>query len=344
MAPSTTNPKPDRRSKPSRLKNYLRKAASTLGFHKTYNLPLFLIFGLALIGFTLARLPYLHTPTFKSSTMKGEFFHYRQGLPKIGMTLHLGTILPASLLLVWQFVPVIRHNYLVFHRINGYIIILLVFISNAGALMIAHVAFGGGLAVQSFVGLLAIMVTVSIVFAWVNIKRLQIDQHRAWMLRAMFYLGSIITIRLIMILSALIVSQLGKQWMVFSCEKLAYIHGGNVEEVAMLYIGCAQGNGSAMVTVRANMFEGEEENVEAALGLSFGMAGWLAMFLHLIGVEIYLHLTGKEGERLRNVSYERQLEAGYEHPGSAGLTSDRWGDGSEFKPISKGAQIPTGPN
>lgn len=29
------------------------------------------------------------------------------------------------------------------------------------------------------------------------------------------------------------------------------------------------------------------------------------------------------------------LEAGYQYPGSAGLTSDRWGDGLEFKPASK---------
>lgn len=32
-----------------------------------------------------------------------------------------------------------------------------------------------------------------------------------------------------------------------------------------------------------------------------------------------LHLTPKESERLRQVSYQRQLEAGFKNPGHAGL-------------------------
>jgi hypothetical protein len=39
-----------------------------------------------------------------------------------------------------------------------------------------------------------------------------------------------------------------------------------------------------------------------------------------------LHLTPREAERLRQVSYARQLEAGMRSPGSAGLTADRLGD------------------
>ncbi len=32
------------------------------------------------------------------------------------------------------------------------------------------------------------------------------------------------------------------------------------------------------------------------------------------------------------VSYEKQLEAGYKHPGSAGITVDRWGDSAAWEP------------
>jgi hypothetical protein len=53
--------------------------------------------------------------------------------------------------------------------------------------MIARVAFGGGLDIQAGVGMLALMTLVSLGLAYVNIKRLRIDQHRAWMLRAWFY-------------------------------------------------------------------------------------------------------------------------------------------------------------
>ena len=54
--------------------------------------------------------------------------------------------------------------------------------------------------------------------------------------------------------------------------------------------------------------------------------------LHIIGVEIYLNLTPGEPERLCRVSYEKQLKAGFGNPGSAGLTSDRWGDAEKYTP------------
>ncbi len=43
-------------------------------------------------------------------------------------------------------------------------------------------------------------------------------------------------------------------------------------------------------------------------------------------------MTPKESERLRQVSYEKQLEAGFANPGSAGLTADRWGDAERWTP------------
>lgn len=60
------------------------------------------------------------------------------------------------------------------------------------------------------------------------------------------------------------------------------------------------------------------------------MALWLALMLHAIGIEIYLRLTPRETERLREVSYQRQLEAGMRRPGSAGLTADRLGDAEKW--------------
>lgn len=45
-----------------------------------------------------------------------------------------------------------------------------------------------------------------------------------------------------------------------------------------------------------------------------------------------LHLTPAEAERLRNVSYQRQLEAGMKHPGRAGLTADSIGDSPLWVP------------
>jgi Predicted membrane protein (DUF2306) len=304
-----------------------------------------IIFAGAMIGFVLARLSYLNIAgtaesSFANSASPGEWYWYRTGVYRIGITIHLGAILPAGFLMVWQFVPVIRHKLLIFHRINGYVIILLVFVANAGALMICRRSFGGTLETQAGVGLLVIITSTSICLAYYNIKRLQIDQHRAWMLRAMFSLGSIITLRLIMIISTLIITMVGSYYTTMSCDEIIFIHGSS-HPVKEFYPQCSSPNTTVddLVVVHADFGSGQPEQVGASLGMNFGMAMWLAIFLHLVGVETYLALTPRESNRLRQVSYERQMEKGLKHAGSAGLTADRWGDAEGWKPIREVAAI-----
>jgi hypothetical protein len=45
-----------------------------------------------------------------------------------------------------------------------------------------------------------------------------------------------------------------------------------------------------------------------------------------------LRLTPKESDRLRQVSYERQLARGFKRPGYAGLVAERFGDAEPFVP------------
>ena len=122
------------------------------------------------------------------------------------MQLHLYTILPATFLACLQFVPVIRHKLLLFHRLNGYVVVFLSQISSAGVLIIAKHAFGGDFATQTWSGATVILTTLGLAMAYVNIKLLQIDQHRIWMMRAWGWFATIITIRIIMIISAQIIS------------------------------------------------------------------------------------------------------------------------------------------
>lgn len=299
------------------------------------------------MGFTLARLSFLNiagtaSSSFASSASPGEWYWYHKGHYRVGITIHLGTILPAGFLMVWQFIPIIRHKLLLFHRINGYTIILLVLVSNVGALMICRRSFGGTLETQAGVGTLVILSTTSICLAYYNIKRLQIDQHRAWMLRAMFYLGTIITLRLIMFLSALVISQLKSYDTIRPCGEILFMYD-NKTEAKQHYPQCSNSNSTTddLVVVHADFNSGRVEQIGASLGVSFGMAMWLALIMHLVGVEIYLALTPRESNRLRQVSYERQLEQGLKNPGSAGLTSDRWGDAEPWRPdgVEKQAEI-----
>ncbi|GAB7341256.1 hypothetical protein MBLNU457_7531t1 [Dothideomycetes sp. NU457] len=315
-----------------------RKIYGFFGFSRGYNFPLWIIFAGAMLGFSLARLSYLNISgsapsSFASGAAPGEWYWYRSDHYRIGITLHLSTILPAGLLMVWQFVPAIRHRFLLFHRINGYIIIILVLLANAGALMICRRSFGGTIETQVAIVTLATASTVSMAMAYYNIKRLQIDQHRAWMLRAMFYLGTIITLRIIMIISAQITSVVNSYYTVRSCAEIAFIYGSE----ATAWTFYPQCNTTAdpktnLVVVHATFANGLPEQIGTSLGMSFGMAMWLAFVLHLVGVEIYLALTPRESNRLRQVSYERQLERGMKNPGSAGLTADRWGDAEAWKP------------
>jgi len=170
---------------PNALRRGFRKIYRPFGFKKGYNFSLFFLSAGALLGFTLARIQSLnYNGLYLPNAAPGEGYWQSNGHYKKGLLLHLSCILPASFLIILQFVPTIRHRFILFHRISGYLILLLIVTSNAGALMIARRGFGGTVETQAGIGLLAINTTVGIALAYYNIKRLQIDQHRAWMLRS----------------------------------------------------------------------------------------------------------------------------------------------------------------
>lgn len=165
-----------------------------------------------------------------------------------------------------------------------------------------------------------------------------------------------------MIIAAQIVSQIGGYYDARPCEQIEYIFGSQEESVNNYPDCIPYFNGSdpsKQVAVEAN-FNGDPVQLTVALGSNFGSAMWLAFAIHAIGVEIYvsgclrvfiwlfraysfgnrrlterrsqLKLTPAESERLRNVSYQRQLEAGMKNPGRAGLTVDRFGDSEKWSP------------
>lgn len=165
-----------------------RKLYNPIGFSKGYNFVLFFIFAGAMMGFVLARLQYLdHYGNMCRYPGIGECYWSTRGISEVGLRMHLATILPASFLVCFQFVPAIRHKALLVHRLNGYAVLILSLVSTVGSFMTARHAFGGGLEIQLAVGVLGIIFVVCMVLAYVNVKRLQIEQHRAWMLRGWFY-------------------------------------------------------------------------------------------------------------------------------------------------------------
>jgi hypothetical protein len=150
----------------------------------------------------------------------------------------------------------------------------------------------------------------------------------------------IIIVRIILILTALIISRNGEYYFVMPCSKLNWLIGSQSTTIRRYPSSAPYFDGTDIdshAPVHAD-FGGKKEQVVASLDVSFGMALWLGLFLHAIGIEIYVshikplsqlyllddYLSQTRGEtiRLRQISYERQLKAGFKNLGYAGITFD----------------------
>lgn len=174
----------------------LQRIYRAFGFTKGYSFVLWFLFGGAFLAFTLSRFIYLdfdgqlcpsepptNRPYGSRGAVPGECYYYRHGVGKAGIIMHLAGILPAAVLVVFQFLPVIRHRALIVHRINGYIVLLLSTVGMMGVFMIARHTFGGTLEMQTVTGAASILFVTCMLLAYINIKKLQLEQHRAWMIR-----------------------------------------------------------------------------------------------------------------------------------------------------------------
>ncbi|KAK5693855.1 hypothetical protein LTR17_024968, partial [Elasticomyces elasticus] len=253
-----------------------------------------------IFGFTLSRLTYFdfygvfcEPAAGASGAAPGECYYWLRNPFRIGMLIHLYTILPAALLVCLQFIPAIRYKAILIHRLNGYLVIVLSLVSNVGVIIILPHSFGGDFATQTLGGALVISTTVSYVMAYIKIKLLQIDQHRAWMLRAWAYFCIIITRRLIQFSASAITGSIGGWDVTPPCAQIDSMWGPNATVAAYpacesFYSGIEP---NKRVIVQANF--GSESPVElgAGIALTFGGAGWIAFWLHAIIIEV--HVSGQ---------------------------------------------------
>ncbi|KAK3201102.1 hypothetical protein GRF29_213g1028883 [Pseudopithomyces chartarum] len=319
----------------------VRRLYRPLGFTKGYNVILFFIFAGAMLTVCIARLKFFDFHGTMcgegvGATLPGECYWYKKSLfAEIGIRIHLYGVLPAGILAVFQFIPAIRRKSITFHRVAGYISNVLVLIGTIGGFMIAGHSVGGGADIQVAVWFLGIVVIIQLGLAMWNIKKLQIDQHRAWMLRAWFLLGTPITTRIILVFAAAIVTKQNNYLQTRHCEHIEFMLQSATKTLEFYPECAAYFNGSnpdQHAIVRASMDFNRVDQMSAALGTTFGMALWLGMALQAAGIEIYLQLTPKESDRLRQISYRKQMEAGYVSPGNAGLTAQSIGDANPFVP------------
>ncbi|RDW75990.1 hypothetical protein BP5796_06811 [Coleophoma crateriformis] len=257
--------------------------------------------------------------------LKSAFFHkfwFSDGVMALFMQLHLRSVIPSGLMMPIQFLPAIRQKYPRFHRYVGRLNLILLMSGSITAIVVAPRSFGGALETQILVWVLAFLTIYSICRSWAGIRNKRIDEHRAWILRTWAYGGSVLTLRLCMMLFAA-----GAQFFsanqyrsVTTCQEVLYLYeslNSSVTQVYAKYPVCANVTStmrtSPMVdlVVTPALGAGIEQRI-AMLNLSFGVAGWAALVLNGAAVEIYLNATKDEDARLKKVSAMRRKAAGLE--------------------------------
>jgi hypothetical protein len=87
---------------------------------------------------------------------------------------------------------------------------MLLTLGNIGVSLILPVSMGGNdLNLHFAITFLIIATSSAMYLAWYNIKCHQIDEHRKWMLRAMFWMGTIVTMRIVMAIMVFAVTYRG---------------------------------------------------------------------------------------------------------------------------------------
>jgi hypothetical protein len=106
-------------------------------------------------------------------------------------------------------------------------------------------------------------------------------------------MASIITLRIIMVISSTIISTNGRggYYTTRPCAEILFIYAGSREMTSQLYPTCESyfnGSNPEQVAIVHADFNGPPEQVAGAMGETFGMAFWLALAIHAFGVELYV--------------------------------------------------------
>ncbi|KAG8848644.1 hypothetical protein FRB96_001051 [Tulasnella sp. 330] len=249
-------------------------ASAILGFKERQSLLLCFVFGGALIGFCLARAEMMNPTNLMNLTVPGEWFWYRQTLYK-----------PA----------IIIHIYCTISIISGSVV--------------GRRAFGGAPSTQAAFYTDGILIVFSVIKGYVSVRETR--KHRRWMLRAVTYTSAPITARIILVISRQIITNIGSYYSLWTCAEVQFLQqrGQGVPNFATAYPTCvnipAGVNPSHIhIAVHAAM-QALHVNFGSAVRETFGMALWLALVIHISGVEIYIRATEATNRHRRGFILER---------------------------------------
>ena len=176
-----------------------RQSLAMFGFTRPYSFALWAFFTFIMASFCIIRLQTLSALSAFCTTDEGGmakecYYYLKPGTNRVGIVLHLVCALPGALLACLQFIPIIRQRLLVLHRVNGHFVILLTVLGTIGGLLVGKNSFIEGFEWQAVLAVVGLCFFGSAVIAFISIKRLQIEKHRAWMLRAWFYVSKAVEV------------------------------------------------------------------------------------------------------------------------------------------------------
>ncbi|KAJ7898575.1 hypothetical protein B0H14DRAFT_3853017 [Mycena olivaceomarginata] len=225
------------------------------------------------------------------TSMAGEWFWFNQPTYKVNLFIHIYLSTLGGIGAVFQFIPAIRRRKVIVHRLNGYSVLTCLIVGNICGGIVGRRSFGGDLNVQSGYYVMGLLVVVAALLGIYYVKK-DTRRHRRWMLRMVVYFAASISARLIMLAAASIITIVDTYYSVWRCDEVLNLLT-DMETVGDLYPQCAAAGTNAThiwVAVHSSTHDGPL-NYASALRAVHGMALWIAIIIHAVAVEFYLHKT-----------------------------------------------------
>jgi len=295
---------PPRRSRFQGLANAYDAAGWILGFKEKSSFVSLFIFGGALIGYCLARTMMLDPAKVPTLLVPGEWFWLRRRMYNICIFMHIYSAIISGIFAVFQFIPAIRRRSMILHRINGYLVLVFLIPSTISGAIVGRRAFGGDLNVQTTLYVATLLIIFSAGMGIFNVRRTR--KHRRWMLRMVVLDAMPITAHLIGLAIRTIAIDLGNYYAVWRCDQLLFVMT-NVTAVEQLYPQCTKAGvdlTEVFVAVHASV-KGGRLGSASITRATFGMCMWLALVIHIIGVEIYIRKTESSNRHRHGFALER---------------------------------------
>jgi len=234
----------------------------------------------------------------------GEWFWLRRRLYNICIFMHIYLSIISGIFAVFQFIPAIRRRSVILHRINGYLVLVLLIPSTISGAIAGRRAFGGDLNVQTSIYVVTLLIIFCAGMGIFNVRRTR--KHRRWMLRMVVLDAMPITAHLIALAVRKITIDLGNYYAVWRCDQLLFVMT-NATAVEQLYPQCTQAGvnlAEVFVAVHATV-KGGRLGSASITRATFGMCMWLALVIHIIGVETYIRKTESSNRHRHGFALER---------------------------------------